>query len=664
MAAGRQTTSPAPAAGEALLLGERFRILPGTPRGSLGGHPCFTAQDRRGLAGDLVALHTEAGAPARARLPAFAQFHHEAMMSPLAHGVAGSAYWMITDAPPGPSLASLSAPWSGNGLLTHVLRPVALALDQMQATGLTHRAIRPDNLFVAASGKSVVLGPCWAAPAALHQPVVFEPPESALCAPAARGDGGIADDVYALGVVLLALWTGAVPLDGMEAREIIRHKLEYGSHAALIGSSRLQRGFEEILRAMLSDDPLARPTPASLANLDGIHARRGGQRSILRAARPIAVGEQLAWNRRMLALCCAEQPAEAMQLLRQGAIEQWLRRSAEDGALAAVIEEVRQEELLGEARTGSARPPASSVRINDNSLMRLVAVLDPLAPLFWRGCWMWPDALGAILAGSLQPPSLLPPAEAQALLEFLLVRGGALRWRQLRPGRPEQTGPMPALRLLRPQDPDAARTALLQIAYVLNPYLPCASPKLSGAPIMDPAALIATLERLGGTPLLDPHILAFLDARLEDPSGDAVAASGTHAEAMRELSVLARCQTLIQPGPLPRIGASLGPRLEPLLQDWPGVTRRQRQLDQLRDGAGRGDLAAMFLLVGNSASRQQDEGAREQASVEVDAIRAALAEQERSTSQRVEATRRAARETASAAGILCVMAMLLLSVLA
>ena len=57
---------------------------------------------------------------------------------------------------------------------------MAQALDQLQTLGLTHRAIRPDNLFVAAGGKAVVLGPGWGAPPAMHQPALFEPPYSAL----------------------------------------------------------------------------------------------------------------------------------------------------------------------------------------------------------------------------------------------------------------------------------------------------------------------------------------------------------------------------------------------------------------------------------------------------------------------------------------------------
>ncbi|WP_428393380.1 hypothetical protein [Lichenicoccus sp.] len=654
----------------ALVLDDRFRILPGVPAGSLAGHVCVAAEDKRGIGGNLVALRTEPLAPPRAALGRFMHADHEAMLSPLAYGAAGGAYWIITRPPPGPSLVSLAAPWRGNGLLTHVLRPAALALDVLQMAGLTHRAIRPDNVFVAAGGKGAVLGPGWAGPPAIGQPASFEPPYSAICAPAARGDGSIADDVYALGVLLLSLWTGEVPLASLAAGEIIRLKLEYGSYAALTQHMRLPRGFDNILRAMLSDDPLARPLPVSLANLDGIHARRGGSRSALRAAKPIAVGGQLAWNRRMLALLCAEQPQAATVMLRERTIEQWLRRSVEDPGLAATVEEFRQEEMVTGTKAGSARTAGNAPPLSDSNLMRLVALLDPLAPLFWRGYWLWPEGAGPALAGAFAQPPLVSLQDAGVLLEDLVLRGGVARWRAARPSRPNSTEFMLPQHLLQNQlqgEPANRDGLLLRATYALNPYLACQSPKFRGESVVDALALVAVLERLGpeklgGDTLLDAHSFAFLDVRTQDRPREAATEPAAGGVA-RELAILARCQAKGDRRPLPRIAASLLPRLEQLLQDWPGVSRRQRRLAALRTVAAAGDLMALLGLVSDTTHREQDDAARKHALDEVDAIRSALEEQARTASARLLASRHAARDTASAAGLICVMAALLLKVL-
>ncbi len=60
-----------------------------------------------------------------------------------------------------------------------------------------------------------------------------------MCHPAGRGDGSIADDVYALGVLLLTLALGRLPLAELDDTAILRRKLEQGSHGALVGDERL-----------------------------------------------------------------------------------------------------------------------------------------------------------------------------------------------------------------------------------------------------------------------------------------------------------------------------------------------------------------------------------------------------------------------------------------
>jgi eukaryotic-like serine/threonine-protein kinase len=652
----------------ALIIDDRFRILPGSQLADLSGLACFQAEDQRRLAGEVVALRANVAMPPRPKLSAFLQAPHEGLLTPLVHGAAGSGFWIICPAPPGPSLASLASPWSGNALLTHVLRPVARALDHLQMVGLTHRAIRPDNLFVRSGGRSVVLGPAWAAPPAMHQPAVFEPTYSALCPPAARGDGSIADDIYALGVLLLALWTGEMPLAGSAPRDIIQLKLEYGSHAALTGKMRLQRGFEEILRAMLSDDPLARPDPATLANLDGIHARRGSHRMALRASRPITVGDRVAWNRPTLAVLCAEHPAEAMALLRQGVIEQWVRYTAENAALATSIEDLRRDDMLGDPQAPSRPIARNGTAVSDFCLMRLIALLDPLAPLFWRGSWLWPDGLGPMLAGALGQPPAFDPRDMVALLDALIGRGVLNRWRLLRGARPDHADLAVRPGLLHRSGGDDGQTVLLRLAYLFNPYLPCASPQLGGALAMTPTGLVTLLEHTaesGGGPLLDAHMLAFLDARLEnhasedrEPGGGADPNQATH-----ELALLARCQIVAACGPLTRIATGLLPRLEASMQDWPGISRREGRIARLRAMAAKGDLKTMLGLFHDAEARRQDEAARSQAAHEIAEISAALAEQAETTPLRLEASRVAAREAACAMGVLSIMASLLFELL-
>ena len=126
---------------------------------------------------------------------------------------------------------------------------------------MTHRGIRLDNVFQTRLASRSCSAAAWAAPPAMAQPALFEPPYSAMCLPAGRGDGSIADDVYSLGVLLLCLALGHAPLAQLDDTAIVRRKLEVGTYAALLGDERLPPIIGDLVRGMLAEDPEHRPTP-------------------------------------------------------------------------------------------------------------------------------------------------------------------------------------------------------------------------------------------------------------------------------------------------------------------------------------------------------------------------------------------------------------------
>ena len=200
--------------------------------------------------------------------------------------------------------------------------------------------VRPDNMFRAGPGASVVLGAAWSAPPALYQPTLFEPPYSAMCLPAGRGNGTTADDIYALGVVLIVLALGRLPLEGMDATAILRRKLALGSYTALVGDERLPPVVGDLVRGMLAEDPEHRPPPVLLADPGTARARRVAARPMRRAQRSIDLASGPAWDVRTLAHAIAIDPDEGGRLLRGGTVDRWLRRSLGDSALAVRVDEI------------------------------------------------------------------------------------------------------------------------------------------------------------------------------------------------------------------------------------------------------------------------------------------------------------------------------------
>jgi eukaryotic-like serine/threonine-protein kinase len=521
-----------------------------------GGVPAFACADR---AGDraVMALLAEAARPPRADalaiLTTAAPDGPAGILNPLAHGpirlAASEGYAIVVDAPPSRPLSLAKRAWSEPELLALVIRPAALALERLASFGLTHRAIRPDNLAIRRGG--VVLGPAWAAPPACHQTAVFEPPYVAMCHPSGRGAGTVADDVYALGATVLALLRGGAPISGLDEESVIRRKLEVGSFMALAGEDRLPAGLGDLLRAMLADDPLHRPPLTLLADPRAVRSVRPVGRPPARAARALQVGGMVVREARSLARAIARQPEAAAPLLASGAVGQWIRRDLGDPALALRVDEV--------GRTAGRLPGQEARAIGAAIAMQAVAVLDPLAPLCWGGLAWWPDGVGALYAACGSQ------AEAAVAILSAIESEAPATWAGLRAERCDVAvvrGQARAHRLLlhrggsRPANDGPGR-----LLYALNPLLSCASPLLAGRWIARLGDLLPALEALAGTrPAglpFDAHIAAFAAARGDDRVQEAVLNGVGESGAQTALRALAAIQAGMRTGPLPALAAWL-----------------------------------------------------------------------------------------------------------
>jgi hypothetical protein len=646
------SAAPNPSAAPAAegLIGGRYAVDPTRPlAGAGGGLPAFAAIDRIGGRSGLMAVAVRPDAPPRAHAFGVLGDLDLPLLAPLAHGVAAGpggapAAFVICPAPSGPPLwpegQPSVKPMAEADLLFHLLRPAATALEALRQRGLTHRAIRPDNIFRGGAG-AAVLGCAWTAPAALLQPAVLEPPYSAMCPPAARGEGSIADDVYALGATLLALALGRMPGAGLADDEMIRRKLALGSYAALTQDVRIPGGLADLLRGMLADEPEQRPLPAVLADPVGARGRRVAQRPVRTAQRALEIKGGPVFDTRSLALSLARDPGGGAKLLRMGVIEHWLRRGLDDAVLAARVEElVRQRNADGSADEG---------RANALLTMRAVAVLDPLAPLCWGGIVAWPDALGTLLAAEADRPEqerraagpIAPQVAMSRRLTDLIAAEALAEWGATR-ADDEQAG---ALR----SKSRIYRTLLLRpgwsggtprLRYELNPLLPCRSPLLGGRLVVQLRELLPALEAAvrqtrpaAAGALLDRELTGFIAARqpagLEQelaPLADGLAADRL---ALAQLRLLAALQAKLDAGPLPSLAVALAEAAKPALAGWRSKSRRAEKDAALARIADSGDLRALIAVLEDRAAREADAAGLRRAmaqAAQVDAELAALAQ--------------------------------------
>ncbi|MEO9190010.1 MAG: serine/threonine-protein kinase [Acetobacteraceae bacterium] len=598
------------------LIGAAHAVDPARPLpGAGGGLPAFVVLDPHGSPSGLMAVQVARAMPPRALALKAASGMTDGVLGPVGHGpgpVSGpagtEAYYVFCPAPPGASVAAVPRAWSEAELLGCLLRPAVQTLARLADRGVTHRAIRPNNVFQPAPGQPVILGQAWAAPPAALQPALFEPPYSAMCLPCGRGEGAVADDIYALGALMVVLALGRTPLEDHDPTEIVRRKLEHGSFAAVTGDSRLPPTIADLARGMLAEDPEHRPTPALL--LDGVaaRARRVVARPPKRGQTAVRIGPWAAWDARGLAHALAAHQQPGLAALRNGVVDTWLRRSLGDATLAARLEAIVNAPPSDE---GEARADAVLV-------MRAVAALDPLAPLCWRGIAVWPDGVGPALAAAQRADA--PADEAGALID-LVASEAAGTWAAARAERVDGSLIRVAARqrraLLGARGPTGGPRRL---AYALNPLLACDSPLLGGRVVARPADLLAALDARAARgepeppPPVDEDIAAFVAARAERP-GEAETARLAVGDGAK--AALARIELLatIQDrgcGAVPALARWLVASPEPLVAGWRNVATRARLAGRLGALAEAGQLLPLLSLLQDPAGRAADlHGARE-----------------------------------------------------
>jgi hypothetical protein len=637
------------------VIATHYRIDSTRPQLTLaGGLRAFPVIDGRDSRQDLMAVLTRPELPARPRVTiGRAENAVPYTLLPLEYGSGrdrfGTSGWFIVcDAVPGPAISEARTRWREQELVACVLLPVAAALLALQTHGLTHRGINPDNLFRASAQQPVTLGPFWAAPPASLQPAVFEPPYMARCVPNGRGAGTVADDVYALGVTLLALASGRVPLADMDEATILRRKIELGSYVALTADAQLPQVISDLLRSMLAEDPAHRPSPKLLLNPEQARARRIAARPPRRALQALNVGGQMVFSSRELSHALGLKPDLAYPLLKTGAAEHWIRRNLGDPQLGMALEDVTR-------KPAEQNVPEDS-RHREMIVMQSACAIDPFAPLVWRGIAVQPDGIATALATA--------SPEVTAALEEVVAAEAVVPYLDAQVRRPELASQREEARDFRrwlgSRGPSGG---LRRLIYAANPMLPCASPLLANQTVVRINDMLPALDAAAATadrskPPMDAHIAAFIAAHADSTlTGELMALKSFAgpAERLAVLRLFGRLENRLQPGPLPGLGGWLLQSGFATLEDWRSHKLRAELEETVKQAAAAGQIAVMLQLVDDPAARRADEAGAEAAAARLRVLQAALDDITTSGARRGRIAQTLGQELATGAGLLGVL---------
>ena len=535
----------------------------------------------------LAALPVSLAAPPHPWLEVLQRLAMPGVIMPTVRHVAHGIDWILCPRPDGPSLGT-DGPLDEHTLLNRVLHPAAAILLRLSAERVTHRAIRPGNLFATPDG--VQFGPFWLAPPAFHQPAIYETPGAASCVRQARGNGTAADDVYALGVTLLTLFLGEAPMAGVADQEVIDRKLWLGSYTALTEGRRIPSALGEVIAAMVADQSSHRPTAERLLRASVFSGPASSSRKRVNAAIPMMLAGREVWNAPQLAHFVGDDPQAVGRALELGQVDAWLRRGLNEVVLAERVELAVHPGGL----RGSAAGNAAGTDWDDRAALlgQIAHLLDPECPIVWQGLRLMPDGLGGLLAAAGNDPAV-PEGKVTALLgsDLLLTRAA-------QDAGPKREAAITTARNAR----SAARqpASLLRLLYELNPGMACGSPLLARQPAAMLSDLLPALETAAATsasngPVIDLHVLGFIAARRNPAEIRTIRAGDPHGE----LRLMASICSDTRPGKLPALSRRLAGTILTELETWPGASRREARRKAVESAIASGDLPGLLVLANN-----------------------------------------------------------------
>lgn len=367
------------------------------------------------------------------------------------------------------------------------------------------------------------------------------------------------------------------------------------------------------------------------------------------------------WDARSLAYALAVEPEQGLNALRSNAVEFWLRRGLGDAQLAGRVEEAvrhRGLDMLPNDASGEAA-----------LLMRVIAVIDPLAPLCWRGVALWPNGIGAAVAVAQERDP-----ETVARLEEIVIREEAGNWASLRADRCDHA----VLRVEARQQHSwlqqrSQGDGVPRLVYLLNPLMPCASPLVEGHWVARLTDLLPALEETAGridhrqTEPVDMHVAAFISARLErrmdKELSDKTSGGNAGAACIGQLRVLAQLQSRLHARPLPALAAWLGARAGPVLATWRNRGRRAALEERLRALIEAGYLSPMLQALEDPVGRCADLQEAHEAALELARIDAELAQIANGAQGRAATAARLGQEIAAGFGLAALATVLAVAAL-
>lgn len=595
---------------------DRYSLFPSSPLPDLDSPTAqaFVAEDRRDQSNRLFALICDPKLPARINVMRSLKGAKVNGLLPLVEW--GTVYWpkagqvcmaVLFEEPLGGRVVlgphARKDAIQEHDIVRQIIEPFAAGLRDLSGQGLAHRSIRPSNLFyMDAAKRQVVFGECVTSPAGYDQPVMCEPIPEGMAQRDGRGAGTVETDLYAMGIATLVLLTGRNPVAEMNDEEVLHTKITLGSYATFVTDQRLPLPLIEVLRGLLSDDPSQRWTLDSLDMwLAGRRLSPIQAKPTTKAMRGFSLKGTDYTNTCELAQAIANLWEAALSSIQDGQLELWLRRALDDKPRAEAI-----KAAVVASATVSKDPTATA----DFLLIRVCVILDPLAPIRYRGLNVMPDGIASALA-----VRMMQKQNVQTIVDLIIREIPRLYFEGRDDYNPDHAFMQNEIKQIR------ALLVMKQMGYGLerclyemNENLPCQSSLVVDQYVVEMGDLLPALDVAArkvdpSRSPVDAHIAAFVATHFGynlDPQFIALNESAPERACAGMLSLLAVLQYRGGQEALLGLASWACSLMGPLIENYHSRERR-RQIDhELPRLIQKGNLPEIFAFLDNTEERQKD----------------------------------------------------------
>lgn len=608
---------------EAVDLGERFEIAPSQrlPAYDSGMAEGYAATDRIDPSRKVYALISPghlairglAIAPTRNAAGAY-------LMWPVASGIvdwpvgidSGEVLWgrrpaFIYSIPSGERVVGADGQvplMSETLLIKNFIQPAIQLLRDLTLVGCPHRAIRPQNMYYqSGNGGEVMFGDCLASPPGAGQIAACETVDNAISDPIGRGEGSVADDLYAIGASALMFYLGRDPVAHYSEEQIINAKINMGSFSTLAGGEKMPPSLAEMFRGLLCDKVSDRWTIKHLEGwMTGAHFNPTLPSIPQRASRPIKFcgGEYL--NKPALAHAMSRHWNEAIVLVAGPDFDNWFKRGFGD--------EKAPDKMLSIVGLANAYGPQSGVR--DRTVARYIILMGGSLPLAFKDIRANLVGLGSMLSHYFERSE-----KVQQIAEMLHARLPHA-WLEEQPNlRPDQMKLRRALEMIdKVIDRPGPGYGIERVLYELDKGTPCKSALIADYYVVNLADLLPAIDAAipgapHGTLPMDRHIAAFIAANMKRSMDGEMLELANRADEIAYRTAILRLMAIVQRVhqnyDLPRLSQVIVEILEPVIAAFHNTAMRDHIRAEIEKHAAGCRFDEMLLLLdGDGSLRRAD----------------------------------------------------------